>query len=263
MRENYYQVMGWEVPVGTFPCWIISESDRLLALQNKKPFHDYSPSCYFKLTKQLDNDLLEGHLGHSDYNGAFHENISSNFTYLDEYQKRIPVYLSFDRVSLYRIIAIHSSKPLTFILKRIDSPKILNKNVAFMIMPFRYPELNQFYQQHIKGYLAEEMNIQVLRADDFSGNDIIIDTIYNQIDIAEFVVVDTSYENKNAFYEFGYAAAKEKEIITIQNTDIEKLLFFDRVHIRAILYSLENIAAFKKQLKNSVEAIREKLAAKN
>ena len=107
------------------------------------------------------------------------------------------------------------------------------------------------------------MNIQVLRADDFSGNDIIIDTIYNQIDLAEFVIVDTSYENKNAFYEFGYAAAKEKEIITVQNTDIEKSLFFDRVHIRAILYSLENIKNFKKQLKNSVEAIREKLTAKN
>jgi hypothetical protein len=132
-----------------------------------------------------------------------------------------------------------------------------------MIMPFKYPELNEFYKKHIKEYLNDELKIQILRADDFNGNDIIIDTIYNQIEQAEFILVDTSYENKNAFYEFGYAAAKEKEIITIQNTDIEKVLFFDRVHIRAILYSVTNVDDFKKQLKNMIEAIKEKVVSKN
>jgi hypothetical protein len=103
-RDNYYEIMGWHVPIGTFPCWVISEHERLLSLQNKKPFENYGPSCYFKLTKQLDNNFLEGHLGHSDFNGGFHENISTVFTYLDDYQKRMPVYFSFDRVSLYRLI---------------------------------------------------------------------------------------------------------------------------------------------------------------
>lgn len=262
-KNNYDKKLGWEVPTGTFPCWVISDSDRLNSIKQNKPFYDYSPSCYFKVTKQLDNNFIEGFLGHSSYNGDFHDNIVNSYTYFDEYQKRLNVYFSFDRVTLYRLITIHPTRPLTFILKRVDSPKAIKPNKAFMIMPFKYDDLNEFYKNHIKDFLKSEMNIEILRADDFNGNDIIVDTIYNQIDEAEFIIADTSHPNKNVFYEFGYAAAKEKEIITIQNTDIEESLFFDRVHIRAVLYSIKNISDFQRQLMNTINAIRDKVAAKS
>lgn len=261
-NDKYDNKLGWEVPKGTFPCWVISDSDRLNSLKQNKPFYDYRPSCYFKVTKQLDNNFIEGFLGHSSYNGGFHDNIVNSYTYFDEYQKRLNVYFSFDRVTLYRLITIHPKNPLTFILKRVDSPKAIKPNTAFMIMPFKYDDLNEFYEKHIKDFLLKEMQIQIFRADDFSGNDIIVETIYNQIDEAEFILADTSHPNKNVFYEFGYAAAKEKEIITIQNTDIDESLFFDRVHIRAVLYSLKNISDFQRQLKNTITAIRDKVSAK-
>lgn len=259
-NNNYDNKLGWEVPKGTFPCWVISDRDRLNSLKQNKPFHDYRPSCYFKITKQLDNNFIEGFLGHHSYNGNFHDNFANDYTYFDEYQKRLDVYFSFDRVTLYRLITIHPTSPLTFILKRVDSPKSIKPNKAFMIMPFKYDDLNEFYERHIKGFLLKEMQIQIFRADDFNGNDIIVETIYNQIDEAEFIIADTSFQNKNVFYEFGYAAAKEKEIITIQNTDIDESLFFDRVHIRAVLYSLKNIPDFQRQLKNTINAIRDKVS---
>ena len=262
-NDNYDKKLGWEVPKGTFPCWVISDNDRLTSLKQNKPFYDYRPSCYFKVTKQLDNNFVEGFLGHNSYNGDFHDNIVSSYTYFDEYQKRLNVYFSFDRVTIYRLITIHPTSPLTFVLKRVDSPKAIKPNRAFMIMPFKYDDLNELYEKHIKDFLLKEMQIQILRADDFNGNDIIVETIYNQIDEAEFIIADTSHPNKNVFYEFGYAAAKEKEIITIQNTDIDESLFFDRVHIRAVLYSLKIIPDFLRQLKNTINACRVKVSAKS
>ena len=264
MENNFDRILGWEVPKGMLPCWVISDDDRLNSIKNKKKFYDYKPSCYFQITQRLDNNFLQGYLTHSSYNGErFHEDISSTYDYFNTFNKRGSVYFSFDRVTLYKLIEIIPTKPLTFILKRIDIPKAIIPNQAFMIMPFKFEELNDFYKLNIREYLKSELQINIFRADDFNGNDIIIDTIYNQIEQSEFIITDTSHPNKNVFFEFGFAAAKDKEIITIQNTDIEQSLFFDRVHIRAILYSLNNILEFQKQLKNTVIAIREKVNSKN
>jgi len=263
-NNNLDKILGRNIQSGILPCWTISDSDRLNAIQKKQPFIDYSPSCYFKITQRLDNNFLQGHLGHISFQGKrFHNEIDSFYTYFQDYQKRKPVYFSFDRVALYHLIEITFTKPLTFILKRVDDPKSIIFNQVFMIMPFKFDELNEFYKTNIRDYLKSELHINVLRADDFNNNDIIIDTIYNQIEKAEFIIVDTSHSNKNVFFEFGYAAAKDKEIITIQNTGIEQSLFFDRVHIRAIFYSSDNITEFQKQLKNTIKAIREKVASKN
>jgi len=261
---KFDNILGWKVPKGTLPCWVLSDSDRLLSIKENIPFNDYNPSCYFQISQRLDNNFIEGHLGHSSYNGErFHADIITSYTYFSDYQKRKPVYFSFDRVSLYRLIEIIPNNPLKFILRRVDSPKATTPNQAFMIMPFKFEELNSFYKSYIKDYLKSELHINIYRADDFNDNDIIIETIYNQIEQSEFIITDTSHPNKNVFFEFGYAAAKDKEIITIQNTDIEQNLFFDRVHIRAIFYSFDNIDAFQKQLKNTITAIREKVASKN
>ncbi len=264
MDIKFNKILGWDAPEGTLPCWYISDSDRLISLQKNQPFHNYSPSCYFKVIEYVDNNFVHGYLGHSSYNGeCFHESIASSYTYFEEYKKRQPVYFSFDQVTLYRLIEILPTKPLTVVLKRLNNPKIVSVGQAFMIMPFKFEELNDFYKSSIKEYLKSELKINILRAEDFNDTDIIIDTIYNQIEQAEFIIADTSHPNKNAFFEFGYAAAKDKEIITIQNTEIEQSLFFDKVHIRAISYSLDKIDDFQKQLKNTITAIREKVASEN
>lgn len=135
---KFDNILGWKVPKGTLPCWVLSDSDRLLSIKENKPFYDYSPSCYFQITQRLDNNFIEGHLGHSSYNGErFHENIINSYTYFGDYQNRKPVYFSFDRVTLYRLIEIIPNNPLKLILKRVDSPKAIIPNQAFMIMPFK------------------------------------------------------------------------------------------------------------------------------
>jgi hypothetical protein len=261
-NNNIDKNLGWGIPTGTLPCWVISDSDRLNSIQKKQQFSDCFPSCYFKFTKRLDNNYIQGELGHR-YEG-FHKSINSNsYDYIQEYKRRKDVYFSFDRITLYKLMETIPANHLTIILKRIDNPKSIISNHAFMIMPFKFDKLNEFYKTNIRDYLKTELQISVFRADDFNNNDIIIYTIYNQIEKSEFIITDTSYVNKNVFFEFGYAAAKDKEIITIQNTNIEQNLFFDRAHIRAIFYSLDNIPEFQERLKNTIKAISDKVASKN
>jgi hypothetical protein len=126
-----------------------------------------------------------------------------------------------------------------------------------MIMPFNNPDLEQFYLTNIKNYLKEALNIEVLRSSDIVGNDIIVDTIYSLIDASEFIIAETTLPNKNVFYEIGYAAAAKKEIITMQSTS-DKNVFFDRAHIRTMLYANDKLDTFKEELKNSLIAIRQK-----
>jgi len=256
------KIFGWEVPVGTIPCWVVSEDAKLKALRENIPFQDCNPHTYFKLVGRLDNNFIQGHIQHSR-EVDFHNIISSGITYFDNYRKRIPVYFTFDRVTLYRLIEIISTKPLTFILKRVDNPQRIVRNKVFMIMPFRNPQLDTFYSVNVKPYLKNEFGIDIYRSDDFNGNDIIIETIYNQIEESEFIIAETSACNKNVFYEFGWAASKNKEIITIQNEKIEDQLFFDRAHIRAIFYSEKDIKVFQERLKNDITAIRQKIDSKN
>ncbi len=247
-------------PKDSFSCWVISEDKRISALRLNKPFSEYNPDCYFKLVERIDNNFIQGFLGNTSDINVYHESIVPRFDYFNKYESRESVYFSFDNISLYKLIEIHPSNPLSFILKRIDKLVPINQNKVFIIMPFKSQELNLFYQKYIKDFLFREMKIETFRADDFSGNDIIIDTIYNQIEHSEFIIADTSFENKNAFFELGYAVAKEKEVITIQDKNVEQSLFFDRAHIRAILYSKNDIEDFQQQLKNSILAIRDKLS---
>lgn len=256
-NSDMNKIFGWEVPKGTIPCWVVENEQRLKALRESKPFPVHAPQCFFSLNKRLDNNFIEGYLWHSS-EGKFHEFIGSP-NYFTNFQKRIPVYFSFDRVTLYRLVEIMPSKPLTFILRRIDNPQRIVRNKAFMIMPFGITDLDKFYVENVKLFLNHELGIDIYRSDDFNGNDIIIETIYNQIEESEFIIADTSESNKNVFYEFGWAASKNKEIITIQNEKVEKQLFFDRAHIRAILYSQDKIKAFQERLKNDIIAIRQKI----
>ncbi len=236
---------------------LLRKKIELKLLSNKQPFANYKPHLYFKPTNRLDNNFIEGYLGHTDFNENYHYTIDTAIDYFKNYEARTPVYFSFDRVTLYRLIEIHPTKPLTFILKRIDNLKIISRDTASMIMPFRPENLNAFYQKHIKKFLIEEANlkIKIYRADDFNDNDIIIETIYNQIEKAEFIIADITHPNKNVFYELGWAAASGKEIITIHDKEMSENIFFDRNHIRSILFSQKNIPEFHMQLKNTIISI--------
>jgi hypothetical protein len=260
------QHLQWGIPVGAFPCWVISESDRNRSLKESKPYKDgfTRPPCYFQSTKRLDNNFIHGHLAHIE-ESKFHDRILSRYTYFADYEKRTPVYFSFDGVTLYKLIEILPTYPLTFAIQRIDNPKAIIPNRAFMIMPFKDPRLNTLYKDHLAPFLLsdKDLKVQIFRADDFNGNDIIVETIYHQIEQSEFIIADISHPNKNVFYELGWASAMEKEIIMIQSQDIEQNVFFDRSHIRTRLYSIKNIPELQRQLKNDIIAIRQKMSSRN
>jgi nucleoside 2-deoxyribosyltransferase len=264
--SSILQKLADGIPTDAFPCWVIDEEQKNQSLKNNQPFRHYRPSCYFKPTLRLDNNFIQGNIGHTSFGGKYHDNISTTYTYFGDFQNRKPVYFSFDLVTIYRLIEILPTSPLTLTLKRLDNPKAIVKDRAFMIMPIdKDKKLEALYKDNIRTFLKDdqELGIQIFRADDFNGNDIIIETIYNQIEQAEFIIADISLPNKNVFYELGWASAMEKEIITIQSQDIEQNVFFDRSHIRTRLYSFGNIPELQRQLKNDIIAIRQKTTAKN
>jgi len=258
MNPGLWAVQRLELPSDIVPCWYITENEKKIAIKNKEPFEKNRnyPSEYFKITNRIDNTFIEGYLGHIDLDVLYHnEDNGRTFTYFQTYEKREKVYFTFDRIALYEVIEILPGNPLKFILKRIDGNKTLKTNQAFMIMPFHNEILDTLYFETIKP-LMNDLGINIYRADDFRDNDIIIDTIHKLIEESEFIIADTTIENKNSFYELGFASANGKEIITIQDKNIEQKLFFDRAHIRAILYDKNQLSNFQFDLKSTISSIR-------
>lgn len=247
-----------EVPKGAMPFWYINDEQRLRCLRDSKPFADYTTSDYFAITKQIDSTIVQGFIGRTDSNSYWLNTTNASLTYLIDYHSRKAVYFSFDKISLYQLVEIqhNGSDPLTFTLKRIATASYTKPNTAFMIMPFHNPELNDFYIGAIKPFLKSKCQTDIFRADDFRNNDIIVETIYRLIEESEIIIADTTFENKNAFYELGYASAKEKEVITIQNRNVEQRLFFDRAHIRSILYDPNDLDSFFFDLEATICGIR-------
>jgi len=255
--SKYFWVhIGYEYPKNVLPCWYVDEAERLESIKHQKQFCDHNTSEYFYLANRIDNTFIEGYIGRADYESTFLERINSVLTYFDAYNKRKPIYFTFDKITLYQVVEILPENPLRFILKRIDNIKPFKKNQAFMIMPFRKKELGKLYFNQIKPFLKNNLQIEIVRADDFRDNDIIIQTIYTLIEESEFIIADTTFENKNSFYELGYASALGKEIITIQNRNAKQKLFFDRAHIRAILYDLNDMETFYFDLESTIKSIR-------
>lgn len=249
-----------DIPAGCYPIRYVSNESRLLALRTKAPFGHDSTSDFFGLTNQIDSRTIEGHIGRTDTNWLWINDVRERLEYLIKYSQHEKVFFTFDRVSLYELTGWFPSypQPTKFILRRVDENRFSKPNTAFMIMPFHQTGVEEFYSNKLKPFLENDVGISIYRADDFNNNDIIIDTIYSSIEESEIIIADTTIANKNAFYELGYAAAKGKEIITVQNSSIEQQLFFDRSHIRTLFYNLEDLDKFFFELKATINSIRQR-----
>lgn len=109
------------------------------------------------------------------------------------------------------------------IAKRQESiDKNEGRDTAFVVMPFT-PDLDAIYSWQIKPFLERGGDNQeptyscnVQRADDVWQVGFIICTkICKQIQMANLVVIDLTYNNPNVFYEFGISAALRKRILPI------------------------------------------------
>lgn len=254
---NHLWVMLEKVqPANTQNAWYVSEQERIHAIRNKKPFSESNNAdSYFQIINRIDTNFIEGYLGHPMINTNFFSSLDQTYSYFLDYLNLQRVYFTFDRISLYQVTEMILENPIRIFMKRIDNSPYFKKNSAFMIMPFGDQQLDEFYNNHIKDFLKNEFDITVYRADNFTDNDVIIETIYKSIEECEFVIAETTINNKNAFYELGYAVAKDREVITIQNR-LERSIFFDRTHVRSIMYSHDDIEKFRTELKGTILTIR-------
>lgn len=180
-------------------------------------------------------------------------------TYYEDFCEKKGGAFTFNGVTYFKLIDVRVSpvKEVEFHLRQITNLTLHKSNTAFMIMPFHNNNLNVFYETQIKGFLKKELNMDIARADDFTDNDVIIETIYAEIERAEIVICEITECNKNVFFEIGYAKGINKQMIFIAQRDKE-LKFFDVNHIRGIEYDLNDSVRFQERLKDTIQTIRAK-----
>ncbi|MDR2719595.1 MAG: hypothetical protein LBC03_02170 [Nitrososphaerota archaeon] len=111
-----------------------------------------------------------------------------------------------------------------------------DSNYVFVIMSFK-PEYNEIYTAYKNAaqLLKRNRTIKIQRVDDEHGDFLITERIEACIERAGLVLCDVSEVSSNVFYEFGYARAKNKEIIITANKEIS--LPFDVRNYRTVFYN--------------------------
>ena len=228
---------------------------------NKRIEPNYTPHLMLRIIRHYNENVFDGFI----YRGATF-NIENCLNDHDS-NTIAPIFfdgknaiLTYNGRTFFKIINIATGvNPrgiYTFKFQYINGPTFSEKNTAFMLMPFAFKQLNDFYEKNIKNYLKEcDLNIEVLRSDDITGSDVVADTILKQIKKAEFIICDITKCNKNVFFEVGYAQALNKDIIFLleRNKPVE---FFDVNHIRRIEYSFGEEEDFQKILRETLISLR-------
>ncbi len=131
------------------------------------------------------------------------------------------------------------------------------KLFAFVLMPFN-KEFDDIYKLGIKS-AVESLGMIVNRVDEqVFHREGILERIYNQIDVADFIIADMTDRNPNVFYEVGYAHAKKKVciLLTSRADDIP----FDLKHHRHIVYN-NSISLLKNALIEDIKVIEAEIAS--
>jgi nucleoside 2-deoxyribosyltransferase len=251
--------------IGDFVALYLSEEDFKRATEINKKFEPhYTPYLVIRILNHYNEDTFEGLLcqGTTTFNISkclTKHNSGSSQIVLD-YNENKNGFFTFDGVRFFKIVnAPYKSDNeglIVFTFRYISRPSFSERNSAFMFMPFRHEQLNQFYEKNIKSFLKScDLGIRVYRSDDFAGTDVVADTILNQIKKTEFVICDITNCNKNVFFEIGYAKGLNKDIIFLleQNKPAE---FFDVNHIRRIEYSYDRENEFQNLLRDTLLSIR-------
>lgn len=249
---------------GDFIAYYLSDHDFKRAIELDKKFEvSYQPYLSIRVLHHHTESVFEGILCNDvnfSYTKCLRRSDPRPSGILDDYNSKKMVAFTFDGIRFFKItnIAFKSDEEglgiITF--QFITQSPFSEKDTAFMIMPFRYPELTHFYQCNIKEYLENsDLRIQVDRSDDKTGTDVVADTLLDQIRKAEFIICDITNCNKNVFFEIGYAKGIKKDIIFLleQNKPAE---FFDVNHVRRIEYSYERPEEFQLLLSATLISVR-------
>lgn len=133
-----------------------------------------------------------------------------------------------------------------------------NDCFAFVIMPFS-EDFKDIYQLGIK-QAAIGCNVKAERLDEQIFNEGMLDRIFRQIDIADFIIADLSNRNANVFYELGYAHAKDKICILLTKDPDD--IPFDLKHKRHVVYG-NSITYLKEELTKNIEWAKQEAKARS
>jgi len=249
--------------VGNFVAYYLNEAEYKESIELNKKFEPfYSPYLSISILQHYNEDTFDGLIckGVSfDKSKCITKHNARQSSILTDYDKKTGIF-TFDGRRFFRIVNAPVSSDdeglIVFTFRYIAHASFSKKNTAFMIMPFGYGQLNQFYQKNIKAFLNTcDPAIQVYRSDDFTGTDVVADTILQQIKKAEFIICDITNCNKNVFFEIGYAKALNKDLIFLLQQD-KPAEFFDVNHIRRIEYSYERESEFQILLRDTLISVR-------
>ncbi|MDE6968440.1 MAG: hypothetical protein K2P69_01515, partial [Eubacterium sp.] len=113
-----------------------------------------------------------------------------------------------------------------------DITPVVDKKLCAVLMPF-----NNDWSDGVYGSFADvDLGFQFWRSDRSRNDGSIIDTIWEMINNAYFVIADCTGKNPNVFYELGIAHTLGKPVfLCAQNREDFP---FDVTHIRSHVYSL-------------------------
>lgn len=248
---------------GDFTAYYLNQQEFKHTIQSNQRFAPpYFPYFFIHIENYLDPETFEGMIAFADYNTdpiyATKLNDRSNVMMQEYYAKKDGVF-TFDGIRYFKIMNVSQRRNdgmLIYIFKFISTPSFSEKDTAFMIMPFGNKLLNDFYRENIKTYLTGcDLKIKVFRSDDFTGSDVVADTLLNQIKKAEFIICEITDCNKNVFFETGYAKGINKDIIFLLEQN-KPPNFFDVNHIRRIEYRYEKPNEFREVLRATLVSVR-------
>lgn len=135
----------------------------------------------------------------------------------------------------------------------------VQKNLVFVLMPFREPWSDRLWKEHIREYLRSpqlKAVVDVRRADEMFGQAVMED-VWQGIVTAQLVLAECTGRNPNVLYELGLAHAIGKRTALLSQTEDD--ILFDLRRFRFCIYE-DNSSGYPKLRHFLQETIREVIA---
>lgn len=124
---------------------------------------------------------------------------------------------------------------------------------AFVIIPFK-EEFNSVWstiEEAVTELSDESINISVYRASDHKKSDFLSQSVFNHIDQCDIAIIDTTGQNNNVIFEFGYAVAKKKRLVLLTQDDVSTMAS-DYQSYLFLNYTTEKLNVLKTRLKQTI-----------
>jgi hypothetical protein len=130
----------------------------------------------------------------------------------------------------------------------------MQRDLCFVLMPFADEnDVQRTYFDHIKKVVEQRCGMRCERADDIYDISGVMQSVWESISRARFIIAEMTARNPNVFYELGIAHTLGKPVIMI--TQSMEYVPFDLKHLRCIVYEYkpQKIEAFEEAIYRTVQ----------